>query len=62
MILPSAFRCRSLECGPLRCRFTMLEHKNTAPQASSLPQSSLDGPVVAVPPIPAGAVTEIGSQ
>ena len=27
-------QCRSLECGPVRCRFTMTEHRNAAPQAA----------------------------
>lgn len=30
-------QCGSMECGPWRCRFTMIEHRNAVPQATPDP-------------------------
>lgn len=41
-------QCGSMDCGPIRCRFSMIEHND----ARTMPQP--------VQPVPAEAATELG--
>lgn len=52
-------QCGSLECGPWRCRFTMIRHKDAAPQVS--PKTQVEGSGATYPPS-AVAAPDVGYE